>query len=98
MTEHDRNRRTTTAGEHPNARSESVLTPTEVRQASPRLTNLRVLIASLVTLGVIGAGLLAAFYATSSQPVVPVANPPDRPSEPPASATPYGGQIQGSAP
>lgn len=97
MRDHDKKPGATPPREHPNASSDGMLTPTEVRQASPRLTNFRVLIASLVTLGVIGAGLLAAFYATSSQPAVQVSAPPAQPSQVPAT-TPYGEKIQGSAP
>jgi len=61
----------------PSAADDEVLTPTEARQASSRQGNLRVLIASLVTLGVLGAGMLAAFFATSPQPAerAPAASP-----------------------
>jgi hypothetical protein len=39
----------------------TVLTPTEARQGSRRVMNLRVLVVSLVLLGVLGLALTAAF-------------------------------------
>ena len=42
-----------------------VLTPTEARQGSPRRTNLRVLVTSLVIIGALGLALTAAYWGTA---------------------------------
>ncbi|MGE0054201.1 MAG: hypothetical protein AB7S74_08335 [Hyphomicrobium sp.] len=47
--------------------SDTVLTPTEARQGSRRFMNLRVLVVSLVLIGVLGLALMTAFTPEEAQ-------------------------------
>lgn len=58
----------------------TVLTPTEARQASPRRMNLRVLVGSLILMGVIGLALTIAFYGDARQVTAPAPAPAATPA------------------
>ena len=60
----------------PDAHPETVLSTTEARQASPRRMNLRVLIGSLVLMGVLGFALTIAFWGSAPEAPVPTATAP----------------------
>jgi hypothetical protein len=70
----------------------TVLTPTEARQGSRRFMNLRVLVVSLVLLGVLGLALTAAFVPEEEAQVEKTATETVAPAP---SASCQGGAVQG---
>lgn len=62
--------------------SDTVLTPTEARQGSRRFMNLRVLVVSLVLIGVLGLALMTAFTPEEAQKMEQVSSESDAATAP----------------
>lgn len=67
---------------------ERVLTTTQARQGSPRRTNLRVLIVSLVVLAAVGLALTVAYWGTAVEDHAVPAGEAARPSSAPENSGP----------